>query len=214
MIDLIKFDRPAQFPKDEILDDNERLARGWMTVEVKDKQGDIVAVDEIKRVLNIWMKRGATMMDIHSNRPVGKGLKWEEAVHPESGKPGILLDYTIFSDYSIDDKVWNEIKEGKRQGLSIGGRAGKKEFKFDDFTGGVGNNLMDIELYEVSPVDVPANQYGNNTAVNYLAKGENMESPEVILSKLSKDLQKGYAINNEKIVKSIIIKINKAILHE
>lgn len=193
MYDILKFDRPEQFPKDEILDNDQRVARGWATVEVKDKQGDIVPIDQIKKVLNTWMSRGAPMMDQHTNRPVGKGLTWQIKEHPKTKKQGILLDYMIFSDYSVDDTVWKEIKSGKRQGLSIGGRAmGKPEMKADDFTGEMGKYISDMELYEISPVDGPANQFGENIAINYMAKstGEDMKTFE---ENLMKDLTKGFA---------------------
>lgn len=194
MIDLLKFNKPEQFPKDEILNDRDRLVRSWMSVEVTDKQGDIVPVDQLKKVLNTWFKRGATMMDQHTNRPIGRGLRWQESVHEETKKPGIILDYQIFDDYSIDNQIWEDIKEGKRTGLSIGGRATEKPaMKEDDYTGSMGKYLQGLELYEVSPVDTPANQFGTNIAVNYLAKSMKDMSPQEMRDQLLKDLTKGIA---------------------
>jgi hypothetical protein len=194
MMELIKFNRPKQFPKDEILNEKDRLVRSWMTVEVTDSQGDIVPIDQVKRVMNTWFKRGATMIDQHTNRPIGKGLRWQEGIEPESKKPGVLLDYQVFDDYSIDDQVWEEIKNGDRTGLSIGGRAtGKPRLKEDDYTGSTGKYLQGLELYEVSPVDNPANQLGKNVAINYLAKSMNGAKKDDIKKQLMKDLEKGYA---------------------
>lgn len=196
-IDLLKFDRPEQYPQDEILNDKDRLVRSWASVEVTDKQGDIVPIDEMKRVLNTWFKRGATMIDQHSNRPIGRGLRWMEAEHPETGKPGIIIDYQVFDDYSVDDDVWNDIKTGKRTGLSIGGRAtGEPELKMDDYTKEPGKYLHGLELYEISPVDRPANQFGKNIAVNYLAKSDKESSPEDLAKRLMNDLSKGFAVKN------------------
>lgn len=194
MIDILKFNKAKQFPKDEILNDDQRLVRSWMSVEVKDKQGDIVPITELKRVLNTWMKRGATMMDQHTNRPIGRGLRWQEDTHPKSGTQGIILDYQVYDDYSIDDQVWDEIKSGQRTGVSIGGRAlGRPSTKEDEYTGEKGKYLKDIELYEVSPVDAEANQFASNIAVNYLAKGRKKEGPEEFEKNLMEDLTKGYA---------------------
>lgn len=188
--DILKFDKPEQFPKDEILNEDDRLVRAWMSVEVRDKQGDIVPIPEFKRVMNTWFKRGATVMDQHTNRPIGRGLHWEVSKHPESKQQGIMLDYQVFDDYSVDHQVWNDIKEGKRKGLSIGGRAlGEPEMKSDKYSGKQGKMLKDIELYEVSSVENPANQFGENVAVNFLAKG----MPTTDEQKLMKDLQKGYS---------------------
>ncbi len=199
MIDILKFSKPEQFPKDEILNEKDRLVRSWMSVEVTDKQGDIVPVAQLKKVLNTWFKRGSTMIDQHTNRPIGRGLRWQEAVHEKSGKPGIILDYQVFDDYSIDDQVWDDIKTGKRSGLSIGGRATEKPtMKEDDFTGRMGKYLQGLELYEVSPVDSPANQFGTNIAVNYLAKSMKDMSPQEMRDQLLKDLTKGIAGEIEK----------------
>lgn len=193
MIDLLKFEKPAQFPKDEILNDKDRMVRSWMSAEVRDRQGDIIPVNELKRVLNTWFKRGATMIDQHTNRPIGRGLRWQEGKHPKGNVPGLILDYQVFDDYTVDDQVWDEIKQGKRTGLSIGGRAtGVPEIKYDQETGESGKQLSGLELYEVSPVDRPANQLSETIAVNYFAKGDIKEDPVEFEKKLMEDLKKGY----------------------
>lgn len=197
MIDFLNFNKADQFPKDEILNEKDRLVRSWVSVEVTDKQGDIVPVDQLKRVLGTWFKRGATMMDQHTNRPIGRGLHWSEAIHPKTKTPGIVLDYQVYDDYTVDDQVWEEIKAGDRSGLSIGGRAlGAPQMKDDDYTGKPGNYLQDLELYEISPVDGPANQFGKNIAINYLAKASGTDDPKEIERMLVKDLQKGFAVKD------------------
>ncbi len=197
MIDLLKFNKPMQFPKDEILNESDRLVRTWASVEVTDKQGDIVPIDQMRKVMNTWFKRGATMIDQHTNRPIGRGLSWKEETHPKTKTPGIVLDYQVYDDYSIDDQVWEEIKSGDREGLSIGGRAlGIPQIKDDEYTGKKGNYLQDIELYEMSPVDSPANQFGKNIAINYLAKASSSDDPKEIERLLVKDLQKGFAVKD------------------
>ena len=186
--DILKNDKPKQYPKDEILNEDDRLARSWFSIEVRDKQGDIVPIDELKRVMNVWMRRGAPMSDQHTNRVIGKGLNWQVKEHPETKMEGVLIDYQIFKDYSIDDQVWDDIKSGRRKGLSLGGRATKKAvMKDDEWTGMPGKYLKGLELYEIAPVDEPANQFAYNTDINYLAKGS-----ESFLNLLINDLRKDY----------------------
>ena len=48
--------------------DDSRFFEGYLTVQVKDKQGEITVVDELIKVLPIWMDRGAPISDTHSNR--------------------------------------------------------------------------------------------------------------------------------------------------
>jgi len=194
MIDLLKFDKPKQFPKDEILNEKDRMVRSWMSVEVKDRQGDIVPMSELKKVMNTWFKRGATMMDHHTNRPIGRGLSWQETEHPGTNQPGIILDYQVFDDYSVDDQVWDEIKSQKRTGLSIGGRAtGGSEIKEDAYSKEKGKALKGVELYEVSPVDKAANKFAETLAINYLAKGMSPEDEKEYEEKLLMDIQKGFS---------------------
>lgn len=172
-----KFKQPAQFPVDEILSEDERIVRGWVSVEVKDKQGEVVPIDELRRTLNTWVERDAPISDNHSNRKVGKGLRWFEGTHPKSGKKAIAIDYKIHDHYSIDDQVWEEIKSGERKGLSFGGRAtGKAETKEDDFSGEQARHLHGLETYEIASVHDPANQFAENTMVNYLAKSNSSKN--------------------------------------
>lgn len=199
--EIIKFDKPEQFPVDEILNEDERIVRGWMSVEVKDKDGEIIPIKDLKRTLNTWMKRGGFITDQHSNRVVGKALRWYEAKHPKTGQPGIIVEYQIFKDYSIDDQVWKEIRAGKRKGLSFGGRALKQpQVKTDKYTGEPAKVLGGIEAYEVASVVEPANQFAENIAVNYLAKSskteETNETIKEFTEKLLSDLQKGYEVKD------------------
>jgi hypothetical protein len=173
--------KPKQYPTSEILNDKDRIVRGWITVEARDKDGELIPISEMKKSLNTWMKRGGFIGDQHSNRIIGKALNWREEIHPESQKQGIIMDYQIFDDYSIDDKAWEEIKNGKRQGLSFGGRAlNKPTLEKDEGTGQTMRTLTGIESYEVSSVTNPANQFGQNVAINYLAKSERGFSDEEI----------------------------------
>ena len=189
---------PEQYPVDEIHDDSERIARAYVSVEVRDTQGDLVPIDEIRRTMNTWMKRGAPISDEHSNRIVGKGLNWSETEHPKAKKPAISIDYQIHKDYSIDDQVWDEIKSGKRKGLSFGGRATKKAtiMKDADSPSGKVRQLAGIETYEVASVFEPANDLAENTHVNFLAKSGNTKYAKETIS--SDIFSKSYAELNDK----------------
>ena len=48
------------------IDGAQRFFEGYLTVQVKDKQGEITIVDELIKVLPIWMDRGAPISDTHS----------------------------------------------------------------------------------------------------------------------------------------------------
>lgn len=183
--------KAEQYPVDEIIDKDQRMVRSWMSVEVKDKQGEIIPISKLKKTMNTWMKRGGVISDQHSNRMIGRGLNWSEKVHEKSGKPGIILDYQVYNDYTIDDEVWDQIKSGEREGLSFGGRAtGKSKLVKDEDGEGMATELGDVEGYEIASVFEPANQLAQTIAVNHLAKSYDRKSETI---KLLKDLEKGYA---------------------
>jgi len=166
--------KAEQFPKDEISNDNERMVKSWGSVEVKDVQGDIVPMAEFKRNMDTYMDLGAPIMDAHSNRQTGKALNWGLGKNPKTGKDGMWLAYKIFNKYKLHDMVWNDIKSGKRKGLSIGaGKFGKSKKTKDDYSGEEANQLSGMEIYEFSSVTNPANEFAENFAINYMAKSAN-----------------------------------------
>jgi len=159
----------------EIKDEDKRLVSGWASVSVLDKEGDIVPVSELKRSMLTLMDRGGHIIYGHSNKPVGKILQWEVKEHPDTKALGIHFIAKIFSDYPVDDIVWEKIKKGELTGFSIGAtaREEKKVLK-DDSTGlpkevGI---LRDLSLMEVSVVEEPANPLALVDEVNYVAKGD------------------------------------------
>ena len=64
---------------------DERFFEGYLTVEMKDKQGEITVVDELYKCLPIWMDRGAPITDTHSNRVVGKGINFMKTTFESEG---------------------------------------------------------------------------------------------------------------------------------
>ncbi len=173
-VSILKGDKPKQYPKEEILDDQDRLAKGWISIESKDLDNEIIPVSELKKTLNIWMDRGAPMTDQHTNRVVGKGLRWYEKKH-STGNMGIMLEYKIFKNYSTDNEVWKDIKSGKRRGLSFGGRATKEPTFQEGGSTGPAKELHGVESMEIATVEQPAHPLALNTEINYLAKAAKEE---------------------------------------
>ena len=98
----------------------ERYFEGLLTVQMKDKQGEITIVDELYKVLPVWMDRGAPISDTHSNRIVGKGINYSRTVvKNESGEelPAIKITGKIFKNYELDNVIWDKIKAGEYKGL-------------------------------------------------------------------------------------------------
>ena len=166
-----------------IVNEEDRIFKGFLSVEIVDKQGDIVPIEELEKVMTALMKRGGVITDTHTNRVVGKILNWQKVI--KDGKPAILITGQIFKDYKYDDLVWEKIKNGEYRGLSIGGIATQKK------ENGV-NKLEQLELFEVSVCETPANPEAVITAVNTLAKADtsasNTDPIEDVLLRLAKAL--------------------------
>jgi len=134
---------------------NERIFSGWGSVQVVDRQGDIIPISELKPVMKTLMNRGGLITDTHSNHHVGKIINYEFKKTPD-GKDGLYLTARIFDDYPSDNEVWQGMLNGEYTGFSLGGRAGDKQISCND--NGCHNILKDIEIWEFSIVKRPANQ--------------------------------------------------------
>lgn len=155
-----------------VLDNDKRIFEAWGSVEIVDKDGELIPIEELEKVMPILMDRGGYIIDQHTNRVVGKILNYEIKEHPETGKKGVFIRGKIFDDYELDDEVWEEIKSGKRTGLSFGGRSKKQEIAFSFDSKQPVKILQDIEGYEFSVVDKPANPLATFEWVNPIAKME------------------------------------------
>ena len=162
-----------------VISTEDRIFEGIATVEMVDKQGEITARDALLKQFPIWMKRGAPIMDTHTNRHIGKGLNYSaiEVIDPNSKKKyyGIKIIAQIFKDNELDNQVWNYIKSGVYKGLSFGGsnRAEREPIKQAD--GSLAYKLNDLELYEMSVCPEPAVPLAVITDFNKVAKSASMD---------------------------------------
>jgi HK97 family phage prohead protease len=166
-------DKPKQF---DIMDEGERLISGYCSVEIVDKQGDIIPISELKKAMFAYMKRGGHIMYGHTNKPVGRVLQWEVEKH-DAGVYGIKIVAEIFKDYEVDNAVWEAIKEGKLKGFSVGAQAKSDKAYVKDANGTKKEVrvLKDLNLMEISIVAEPANPLALIDEVNYYAKGKSVE---------------------------------------
>ena len=162
------------------IDGEQRFFEGYLTVQVKDKQGEITIVDELIKVLPIWMDRGAPISDTHSNRIIGKGISYAKTIYKSAEGveyPAIKITGKIHKDYHLDNEIWDKIKSGEYKGLSFGGatKANRTPKVMKD--GSVAYELKSLEHYEVAVCKDPAVPLALITDYNPLAKAitENVE---------------------------------------
>lgn len=155
------------------INSDDRYFEGYLTVQVKDKQGEITIVDELYKVLPIWMDRGAPISDTHSNRIIGKGINYSKSSFVDkdgSEYPAIKITGKIHKNYELDNEIWNKIKSGEYKGLSFGGatRTNREPIVMKD--GSIAYALKELEHYEVAVCRDPAVPLALITDHNNVAK--------------------------------------------
>lgn len=183
-----------------VQDDENRLIKGFASVEVLDRQFDLVPVSTMQKAMIQYMNRGALLLYGHKNMPIGKVINWSVQEEKNYGVPAIEIIGMVNRGYKLDDEVWKLIKSGKLTGFSIGGTAleiGKAVMK----DGSEARVLQNIELSEISIVEEPANQGAVITNVS-IAKSSPKKYDEMNEEELAKA--------GEEIVKSLLIEFAKS----
>jgi len=155
------------------INSGERYFEGYLTVQVKDKQGEVTIVDELMKVLPVWIDRGAPISDTHSNRIIGKGINYSKVEYKDKDGeiyPAIKVTGKIHKNYELDNDIWQKIKSGEYKGLSFGGatKAEREPMRMKD--GSIAYSLKDLEHYEVAVCRDPAVPLALITEFNTLAK--------------------------------------------
>lgn len=110
----------------EPANDDSRFFKAWGTVEVPDREGQVIEVEKLKKVLKTMEERGAGGVPLiygHSNNVVGSVFSQTVTDYQlDDGRkvPAVMIEGEIFKHYRIDDKAWDEVKAGILKGVSLG----------------------------------------------------------------------------------------------
>lgn len=159
-------------------DSQDRFFEGILSVEIKDRQGEITDIDELYKALPVWMERNAPMSDTHSNRIVGRGINFEKVtVTTKNGEvlPAIKILGKIHNNTALDDYIWKQIQNGEYKGLSFGGATKANREPIVQSDGTMAYRLKDLEIYEVAVCEDPAVAFALITDINPLAKSEEVK---------------------------------------
>ncbi len=162
--------KPKQIDSLEILNEDDRIFKSWGTVEVVDKEDQLLPIDEFKKIMPTLMDRGGNITDRHSNKVIAKILnyEWLTKETPEGPKDGIYITGKVFKNYALDDMVWEGIKRGIYKGLSFGGMNHQLDTIFEK--GKPIEVVKQLEGFEFALVPGMGNQEATMDEVNYLAK--------------------------------------------
>jgi len=148
----------------------ERLFVTWASVDITDRDNEVIPIQDIINQQNILMERDGPITDAHTNKLVGKTLSFKIMTHP-SGRHGVLHLNKIHGHNMRDDVVWTEIKNNKRTGSSVGGFNLSSRMERDPETGSMRKVLESFNQVETASVMRPSNPLALNEAVSVVAKG-------------------------------------------
>jgi HK97 family phage prohead protease len=160
----------------ELKDEGERIIAGYASVELIDKQGDMIPLDVLRKAWDKFISNPDFMTSqlLHSNVPVGKFLLEHPKVPKKAGvdDKGLFVICKIRDDIKKGDETWDMIKTNQLRAFSIGGEALKRSFICD---GRCYKRIDELELHEISIVGQPANQGSFFTIIKSLNKPLKLE---------------------------------------
>jgi HK97 family phage prohead protease len=166
-----------------IKDDKKRLVEGFANVAVTDRQNDIVPTAAMAKAMLEYMARGGILLLGHSNKPVGKVLQWGVEKAPGSNAEGIHIIAEIYQGNAVGDTAWEMLQEKRLTGFSIGGSARDMgPIPDKQAVGGMARALKEIELNEISLVEIPANQMATVESIS-VAKSADMDEDGRLIAK-------------------------------
>lgn len=149
-------------------DSGKFIFEAWGSVEVVDKDNQLIPVKDILRVMPYLIKRGGNLMFGHSNQGIGQVEDfWLEEYKGEKikGVQGIKFRASIHDDFKSDHDARDGILKGDYRMVSLGGKShrGIQGFSSD---GTPMEILKDLEVWEFSLVRKGKNPLAYITRVN------------------------------------------------
>lgn len=157
------------------VDKERRTVSGFATLDNVDRQGDIVPTDAS---IKAFEKFRGNIREMHDDKKaVGKlvAFKEDSFYDPETEKVYKGVFVSAYVSKGAQD-TWEKVLDGTLTGFSIGGSVKDYEDKYDEKMDKSIRIIKEYDLFELSLVDNPANQYANvisiekGHAAGYLSK--------------------------------------------
>lgn len=146
------------------IDDDQRMVYGWASTGDLDKDGEIIEPAAFEKSLPDYLKF-PTIREMHQPKPIG--ITKETRMEKDRG---LFIAAKI-----VDSEAWMKVKEGVYRAFSIGGRVKNR----------IDNVIKELELIEISLVDVPANP----AAVITLFKGDKTDNIHIEFQQLANKIR-------------------------
>jgi len=142
------------------VDKERRMVSGFATLDNIDRQGDIVPSDASVKAFEKFRGNIREMHD--EKKAVGKLVSFKEDsfFDQESGKIYKGVFVSAYVSKGAQD-TWEKVLDGTLTGFSIGGSVKDYEDTYDEKMDKSIRIIKEYDLFELSLVDNPANQYAN-----------------------------------------------------
>lgn len=153
------------------VDKEKRLVSGFATLDNVDRQKDVVLSDASEKAFGRF--RG-NIREMHDEKiAAGKMFEFKpsEFFDKESGKTykGVYVTAYVSKGAPL---TWEKVLDGTLSGFSIGGKINDSSNEFSKDHGGTVRIIKDFDLFELSLVDNPANQFANIDSLVKIFDGE------------------------------------------
>ena len=190
-----------------ILKSNNLVIGGYASIEMVDKQNDLITLDALQEAVQKYMKitKFRNVMTNHSNVQVGEVIpsyrdKTGKLYKTEVDDVGFFVVIKMREDIEKAKEVGREIRGGSLRSFSIGGQALEKRKKTHKEYGEY-NEISKLELHEVTICEKGINPEAKFDILK-MDKGDKMNAISKALEELNKTLDAANsAYNNESVVK-------------
>jgi hypothetical protein len=141
------------------VDQERRVVSGFATLDNVDKQNDIVTTEAS---LTAFKKFRGNLREMHQPTAVGKIVSFKEDRYfdPQTKKFYSGVYVSAYVSKGAQD-TWEKVLDGTLTGFSIGGNIKKFDDEYSEETDKTIRIIKEYDLYELSLVDNPANQFAN-----------------------------------------------------
>ena len=141
------------------VDQERRIVSGFATLDNVDKQNDIVTTEAS---IDAFKKFRGNLREMHQPSAVGKVVSFKEDRYfdPQVKKVYSGVYVSAYVSKGAQD-TWEKVLDGTLTGFSIGGNITKSDDTYDEKIDKSVRIIKEYELFELSLVDNPANQFAN-----------------------------------------------------
>ena len=141
------------------VDQERRIVSGFATLDNVDKQNDIVTTEAS---IDAFKKFRGNLREMHQPSAVGKVVSFKEDRYfdPQVKKFYSGVYVSAYVSKGAQD-TWEKVLDGTLTGFSIGGNITKSDDMYDEKIDKSVRIIKEYELFELSLVDNPANQFAN-----------------------------------------------------